>query len=259
MKLRAIDAGLGPLDGHIVTLLMTLAHDIRGPIVSVMAGLQVVRNGGYGGMDAGVSEKIGQLHSGLGRLLGMADDYLGKACCMDGGLLAECEPLHLVDDVLAVVQDELACETRANPVFLDRLVAGVPAGAAVVASRLGMKIVYRNLIRNAVRHGGAGCAIVCGYEERDDHHRLNVYNTGTPIPPEDRDRLFAKFGTLGRPGAPGCAGVGLGLYLVREVVRSHGGAIWYEARPAGSDFVFTLPKAPPASRGAGFRLPPREG
>lgn len=248
--------GLRQFDENIVRMLKLMTHEIRGPLVSVMAGLKVVRHGCYGAMESGVSDKLEDLHAHLNRLLGTADDFLAKACCVEGALPARREPLNLPDEILAAVLNELSGELQANRVLVQPRLDGMPAGTVLTANRLGMKIVYRNLIRNAMTHGGAGCTIVCGYQERPDHHRLNVFNSGVAIPSDRRERLFTKFGTLESPEAPRKAGIGLGLYLAREIVRSHGGAIWYEGRPGGSDFVFTVPKAPapPPCSGCDFEI-----
>jgi len=233
-------------DEQLMNLVRLMTHEVRGSLVSVMAGLQVVLHGTYGAMDAAVSRKLGNLHAHLSRLLGTADDYLGLAGGSEGALFTSREALDLEDDVLAAVREELADEAERNRVLLRDGLAGMPAGTVVAANRLGMKIVFRNLIRNAVRHGGAGCTIVCGYREQPGLHRLNVFNSGTPIPADSRARLFTKFGTLDSRATSRNGGIGLGLYLTREIVRAHGGEIWYEGVPEGSDFVFTLPRTPAA-------------
>jgi hypothetical protein len=130
------------------------------------------------------------------RLLGNADECLGRACCVDGAVPMHPEPLHLEEDVLAVVAEELSREVQTHQVSVLPRLEGMPAGTVVAASRLGMKIVFRNLMRPAVKYGAAGCTIVCGYQDQRHHHRMNVYNSGTPIPPECQGRLFTKFGTL---------------------------------------------------------------
>ncbi len=221
-----------------------MSHDIRGPLVSAMAGLQVLLRGSYGGMDAGVSGKLSDLHGHLTRVLGTADDLLAQACCLEGALCIRHEILDLQDDVLGVVLDELASELQNADIRLEWRLEGLPAGTVVVANKFGMRSVFRNLLRNAVKYGGPGSAVVCGYHDEGDHHRFNVYNSGRPIPREFRARLFTRFGAFCTAAAPGKIGVGLGLYLTREIVRAHGGSIRYEARTEGSDFVFTLPKVP---------------
>ncbi|SPJ14129.1 hypothetical protein SBDP2_1380005 [Syntrophobacter sp. SbD2] len=72
---------------------------------------------------------------------------------------------------------------------------------------------------------------------------MNVYNSGNPILEEHRDRLFTKFAHIDEGGEKR-DGFGMGLYLIREIVRKHGGDMWYEPRQDGSDFIIILPKQP---------------
>jgi signal transduction histidine kinase len=72
--------------------------------------------------------------------------------------------------------------------------------------------------------------------------RFEVRDTGSGIAPEYQDRIFEKFFRI--PGA-GADGVGLGLYLAREIVEAHGGRIGVESAPGlGSRFWFTVPLEP---------------
>jgi signal transduction histidine kinase len=70
---------------------------------------------------------------------------------------------------------------------------------------------------------------------------MNVFNIGTPIPEEYRSMLFSKFGRIPSKQNQNREGMGLGLYLVKEIIQHHGGCIWYEAMDDGSSFAFILP------------------
>lgn len=108
-------------------------------------------------------------------------------------------------------------------------------------NRFLLKAVMRNLLKNAIKYGGRGTRIAIGFKNCDDYITVNIYNSGTPIPREYRDRLFKKFDRVS-PERRSSEGMGLGLYLVKEIIINHGGVIRYEARTQGSNFVFTLPK-----------------
>ncbi len=88
--------------------------------------------------------------------------------------------------------------------------------------------------------GAKGCTISFGFERRESHYRLNVYNSGRPIAEEDREKLFGGFERIEPLEGPTPDGAGLGLSLCREVIFEHGGEIWYAARPDGSNFMFTI-------------------
>ena len=95
---------------------------------------------------------------------------------------------------------------------------------------------------NAIKYGGKGCRITLGFKDLGFVLKLNVHNTGRPVPEEFRNRLFTQFGRVSAKESRNSDSMGLGLYLVKEIIAKHGGHIWYEATKTGSNFLFTLPK-----------------
>ena len=87
-----------------------------------------------------------------------------------------------------------------------------------------------NLLVNAIQHGLPPVRI--GATRRAEDVEITVLDSGPGVPPEARDRLFERFGTT-------TGGTGLGLYIVRELARAHGGDVAY--RESDAAFVLTLP------------------
>lgn len=231
------------LNQHILNMLMIMSHDIRGPLVAIAATLKLLIRGIYGNMDESVMNTLTDLMSRVVQLLGIAEDYLGRAQSVDGFCKFEREVLDLRQDIIDPVLDELSNDIQKRGIIIDNRLGAIPAGTIPVhANKIWLKAVFRNLFKNAVKYGGKGCRIAFGFEDHGSYYRLNVYNSGTPIPEEHRARLFTKFGRIESENRPVQDGVGLGLFLIKEIIGKHGGAIWYEARPDGSDFVFTIPK-----------------
>ncbi len=71
--------------------------------------------------------------------------------------------------------------------------------------------------------------------------RVNVYNSGEPVPEKLRSKLFSRFTHNGNNNTGKSNRMGLGLYFVQMIIRKHGGDIWYEAKEHGSNFVVVLP------------------
>lgn len=231
------------LNEHILHMLMVVSHDIRGPLVSMAATLKLLQRGSYGGMDESVANTVRDLLSRVVQLIGIAEDCLGKAHSVHGVLKIEREMLDLRQDIIDPVLDELSNDIQSREILIDNRLGAIPAGSILVnVNKMWLKTVFRNLFKNAIKYGGKGCRIAFGFEDHGGYYRLNVYNSGIPIPEEHRGKLFTKFGRIGGEGR--ADGVGLGLYLIKEIVRKHGGDIWYEAKPDGSDFVLTIAKEP---------------
>jgi PAS domain S-box-containing protein len=231
------------LNHHILQILSLMSHDVRGPLVAIAATLKLLLRGTYGNMDESVKNTVKDLLSRVAQLLGVAEDYLSRAHSPDGIMRTEGEMLDLRHDIIDPVLYELAHDIQSSRVRIDNRLGAIPAGTiSVNVSKIWLKAVYRNLFKNAIKYGGNGCVIAFGFEDHEFYYRLNVYNSGRTIPEDQRDRLFTKFGRVENRREESPEGVGLGLYLIREIIRRHGGDIWYEPKRGGSDFVFTLVK-----------------
>ncbi len=231
------------LNDHIVRMLMAMSHDIRGPFVSIMANLKLLLRGAYGKMDESVANTLKELSSRVGHLQGIAEDFLGKAHAVEGSLRIQREVLDLREDIIDSVLEELSGDIQEQGITIDNHLGAIPAGTILIsANKTWLRVVYRNLFKNAIKYGGRGCTVAFGFEDHGSYYRLNVHNSGRPIPAEHRDTLFTKFGRIAAETGDSADGIGLGLYLVKDIVRKHGGDIWYVAKHGGSDFVFTIQK-----------------
>jgi signal transduction histidine kinase len=106
-----------------------------------------------------------------------------------------------------------------------------------------LRVVYDNVLSNAVRYGQEGGDIVLGAQQRADEVILTVRNDGEGIPPEKMALLFKKFSRLDSSEHAGKRGTGLGLYICREIVEKHGGEMWAESQVGKwAEFVFTVPR-----------------
>jgi len=203
-------------------------HELRGPLLGVRAVVELLlqRNG-----DA-------QTTAVLRDTLREVDHLVESA----GGLLAwavgarELEARQ--DDLVRVVEEALAsCRLETGQ---DRIaVSGPPhAYARIDAERLHVAIV--NLLRNALAFANPGTKVQVAIENEEGHLVLSVRNEGSPIPVEERWRIFEPFvrgRSVGRPRG----GSGLGLYIARRVVEAHGGRIWVEPDTGTTTFRVSLP------------------
>jgi signal transduction histidine kinase len=176
-------------------------------------------------------------------LHGVAEDCLGKASVVSGGVDFERKVLDLREDIIDPVLNELLQEMEEQHIVIDNRLGAVPAKQIPVeADKVWLKIVFRNLFTNAIKYGGKGCVIAFGCEDCGSYYKLNVYNSGEPIPEGFRDKLFTKFYRFGEGSEVSSEGMGLGLYMTKQIVQKHGGDICYEPKEWGSNFVLTLPR-----------------
>jgi two-component system, NarL family, sensor kinase len=101
--------------------------------------------------------------------------------------------------------------------------------------------VFTNLLLNAINHSPPHRKVIVRLSEQVSQYLVEIIDRRRGIKPADMPHIFVKFyrGTIGRRSK----GAGLGLYLARQIVETHGGTIWEESGlDIGTDFLFTLPK-----------------
>ncbi len=166
---------------------------------------------------------------------------------------------ELVQDMLDLKRlEEKATTLKLREVFLPELVERVLEGYMPLIADKGLEVavdlppelhriradpaklevVLSNLISNAVKFTPSGGKITVGARS-GERPCMFVRDTGIGIPPEEQDKIFISFYQAGEPTGKG---LGLGLYITRELVSMWGGRIWVESEVGkGSTFWFTLP------------------
>jgi len=232
------------LDERVLNRVRIMSHDIRGSLISMSATLKLLSRGYYGKMDEGVAKNLKDLLSKTISLIGITEEYLGRTFSLNDDLEMEGETWDLRQDIINPVLEELAAEIKDRHILIDNCLSTISSNEIPIkGSRIWLKIVFRNLLKNAIKYGDKGSTIAIGFENHGSCCRLNVFNSGKPIPEDHRDKLFTKFMRFGNNGNGNgiLDGMGLGLYLIKTIIQKHGGDIWYEAKENGSNFVFTLP------------------
>jgi len=233
-----------PLDDETLSMNMwkIMSHDLRGSLISIMATLKLLGRGYYGRMDEGVENQVKELLGRVAQLIGISEECLGRALSADGHLEIRQEVLDLRKDVIHPVLEELSSEIKNHHMRIDNRLERVPVHRIPIrANRLWLKTVFRNLLKNAIQYGDAGGTISFGFEILGSFYRLNVYNSGKPIPERWRDKLFIRVSHMKTNGNHNTRGMGIGVYLIKRIIQKLGGNIRYEAKKHGSNFVLTLP------------------
>ncbi|HLL55052.1 MAG TPA: ATP-binding protein [Myxococcaceae bacterium] len=218
--------------------LSVAAHELRTPLTSLKLQLELVARAARECAIAPSPQLEGRLasaHRQVGRLNQLNNALLDVTRIGAGKLRLELEEMDLSEMVAETVE-------RMTPEF-ER------AGCAVTASiqpnvrgiwdRLRLEQVLTNLLNNAVRYG-AGKPVNVELSSREPDVVLRVHDQGIGIAPEDQERIFRRF----ERAAPvhNYGGLGLGLFISREVVHAMGGDIHLESKPSqGSVFTVRIP------------------
>jgi signal transduction histidine kinase/PAS domain-containing protein len=226
-------------------LMAVVGHDLRTPLQAIAMGVRVVSQRGHlGEQDAATLARVA---SSAARAAGIISDLLDFGRTRQGlGLRTAPGPV----DLAALARRVAAELVQAQPGRALRVVAPDPVEGSWDAERLAQ--VIQNLAANALVHGGGGAHVEVRVAAEGPDALLAVWNDGPPIAEEDAARLFEPF--AGRPPAAGTpveGGAGLGLFIVREIVRAHGGAVAVRSSElAGTSFEVRLPRRRPAADGS---------
>jgi signal transduction histidine kinase len=117
-----------------------------------------------------------------------------------------------------------------------------------VGDRAALARVVRHIVDNAVCHASGTVTLDC--HQASGHAVVTIANDGPGIPARDRDRIFERFVRLDPTRSRSSEGVGLGLSMVAQLVRSHAGTVAVgDAAAGGAVFTLTLPLAQQDSGG----------
>jgi signal transduction histidine kinase len=218
-------------------LVATVAHEFRTPLTSLRMAIHLLAEEQVGALNAKQGDLVAAAREECERLQGIVDDLLDLSRIQAGRMELAAEPLP-VGPLLDAATAALRPAVEAAGLTLERT---GPAGAlAVSADRERVQLVLSNLVGNAVRHTPRGGRITLRASAVGEAVRFEVSDTGEGIAPEYQERIFEKFFRV--PGTR-AGGVGLGLYLAREIVQAHGGDMGVESAPGrGSTFWFTVPR-----------------
>ena len=212
----------------------SVVHDIRNPLSTICAGTEMLA--GPDLTSANVKKLAGNIHVAALRMRELVSDLI-RIVQGDPSVVRICD----LREVIAAASDAalVAKKPRRVEILFD-----VPEGILLHILRSPVERVFFNVIANAIEampHGGT--IDVCAWKNVDSV-LVAVEDTGLGIPDEVRDHLFKPFVTSRKP-----EGLGLGLALARQTLRSQGGDIWTE--PAtGARFVIRLPMNAPSDRSA---------
>jgi PAS domain S-box-containing protein len=225
--------------------LSVASHELRTPLTALK--LEVSNLLRLARLDAGSERarliaKVERIDAQAARLRDLIDDLLDISCLAAGHLDLHLEPLdlgHVACDVAAGFLDEAA--RLGSQVSID-----AQAGAVGQWDRERLEQVVSNLISNAIKYGD-GKPIDVTVRAEGGGGRLVVRDRGLGIARHDQERIFGRFERAAPSGNYG--GIGLGLWIVKQVVGVFGGAVQVESEVgAGSVFTVELPYQAPLQR-----------
>lgn len=224
-------------------LLGVLGHDLRTPLGVVhMSATYLLRTDT---LDGRQTKAVARILTSSERMRGMVNDILDFTQTAFGVSL----PITPVPaDLGEIARDIVGEVSTLHPDSRIECSAEGPLTGRWDVARI--EQMLSNLVANAVQHG-TGRQVTVGVTGSDDAVTVQVHNEGNPIPLEVQQNLFSPLRQ--QPAAEaerraGSSGLGLGLYIAREIAVAHGGSVGVSSGEDGTTFEVRLPRAPQSSK-----------
>jgi signal transduction histidine kinase len=234
----------------------TVSHELRTPMTSIKGFTQLLTMGNLGPVNETQKEFLNIIQSNAERMIAIINDLLDITKIETGSVELEIRPIHVAETLSKVLLDLQAKVHERQQTLTLSLPAGLPL---VRADAHRFNQILFNLVSNAVKYTPRGGSITIEArevsaeavpeDERDGlrpgrYIQIDVRDTGVGIAPDDVPRIWERFYRTENPLKVEAGGTGLGLSLVKPLVRLLGGRIWVESQiNVGSTFSFVLPAA----------------
>lgn len=231
--------------------LIFASHELRTPLTALSGSIQLLRrsltaNGGGAGSNAGareldprVARHLDIASSQVRQLTVLTNDLVDIVRLQTGRLNMMSQPVNLTT-LMALVAETATSFTDAQRIMLD-----APAEPIVVLGDAGrIEQVLMNLVTNTISHAPSSTRIDIRLRQLDGMAEIQVGDDGQGIAAANLERIFSRFSQVASDRREARAGLGLGLYIAREIIRAHGGDIQAASvEGEGATFTVRLPLA----------------
>lgn len=226
------------------TFLSILAHELRTPLTTILGNAQLMlrrtqREGSLSERDQRSLQVIVDQATRFNRLVHL---QLDMSRLESGQLQIERRPVDVAALARRVVEEgeESAIATTTHRVVY----TGPHAPVVVQGDELRLEQVLQNLIQNAIKYSPIGGMVHVQLEQHDTRVGISIQDEGIGIPQKDVPQLFQRFYRASNVSRHQISGLGIGLYIIKELVTLHGGRVEVASEEdRGSTFTVWLPLA----------------
>jgi PAS domain S-box-containing protein len=209
------------------------SHELKTPITSLKMYVQLLerqfKESGYESYFKKIDDQLNKLTALIGDLLNVSKLQHGKL------------EFHKESFALNEVVTE-AIEIMQGISQKHTIIVEGDINKKVLADRYRIYQVLTNLLTNAIKYSPKARKVLVKLQTEKNHVKLSVQDFGIGISPQHQQKIFEQFYRVSTPEEKTYPGLGMGLFIAKEIIQNHGGTIWVESKKGkGSKFTFTLP------------------
>ena len=238
-ELERANEQLQELDKLKSAFIGVITHELRSPFAALDFSMQLIQRYGLDNLLPEQREQLQQLSEGLKRAQTMINNLITFASFLSKQGQLRMAPVDLGQLAQETVK---ALEPIAGKRDVKMVLEISETLPQIYGDRERLAEAIYHLVHNAIKFNREGGSVTLACRAAPEDVIMEVSDTGVGIPPEKLPELWKEFTQLADPLRRGVEGLGLGLPLVRYVVRAHGGQVWARSQPGqGSVFGFRIP------------------
>lgn len=207
--------------------LLVISHELRNPLQVIKGLAQLMRLRVKGKDTANISANLDTLESQTEHVSHLVEDILTAYRLSAGRFTVNFKQVDMRDLLIDVVTGAtISSPTHSFIVNIPKS----PEKILVKGDYQRLSEIVRNLLSNAVKYSPNGTKVWVNVKVTEDHLRVDIEDEGVGIPPVDLERVFEGFYRGANPREWKSGGIGLGLFISRNLARLHGGDLWAENR-----------------------------
>ncbi len=233
-KLNEVNQELVRIDNIKSEFLSIASHQLRTPLSGIKGYLSMLKAGDFGPIPKQQDEVVDIVYENTNRLIQLVSDFLNVSRIEGGRLKVEILKVKLKDIVTNIVKE---LEPIAEPKHIRLIVTPSSVWPLVKADPTKMTEVFSNLIDNAIKYTPQGYVEISTEIKRPDLI-IKIRDTGVGISPEEITQLFQKFSRGKNSNKINTSGSGIGLYVVKNLLKVQNADVWVESAGEGRGSTF---------------------
>ncbi len=219
-----------------INFFLISAHEIRTSLSAMKWLFKMLLDGDFGSLNETQAGMIAQARTSNERMIDLLNDTMNAIRTETAQITYAKLPVTLSDLVVESLND-FTSEAASKGMHLRY--APSPAPIVVIGDAPKLRIVLHNLLENAIKYGHDNTDITLTLSGESGNAVLTIHDRGDVIPIEEHSYVFDRFF---RTSNNSHSGVGLGLYVTKNIVEHHGGTLTFSSNDRGdTTFTLTLP------------------